>query len=241
MTWPVTWPDEAAADAAGPAIKELCEVYAVACMSALTLHRVGAGPVTIMPESRVRGWYGWGPYVSGEYPLGAFFPGVYPSAQDLKGYVNLTAVEALVLPGPVAAVTEVRVGGAVLPSGAYRVENDMYLVRTDGGSWPARGDGFTVTYLNSHTPGVMGSYAAGVMAEEWLKLLTRVKGGCRLPKSVTNVSRQGLTMEIARGMFPDGVTGMPEVDAYIMLLNPFGLKVAPRVYSPDLPDHRQVR
>jgi hypothetical protein len=54
------------------------------------------------------------------------------------------------------------------------------------------------------------------------------------------VARQGITIEVATGMFPEGVTGMPEIDAYLMLFNPFGLRVMPRVYSPDLPRHRQV-
>lgn len=237
MTWTITWPDEDAADAAGATIKALCELYAVACMTALTLHRVGGDEVTIMPGTveRVTGWWSLTVAIEGEYPLGAF----YPSAQDLR-VSGGTPVEAIDLPGPVGAVTEVVVGGEVLDPTAYRVENGRWLIRLDGGAWPEQSADFTVTYLNSYPAGEMGSYAAGVMAAEWLKLLTQAKGGCRLPKSVTNIQRQGLTMELARGMFPDGVTGMPEVDAYIMLLNPFGLKVAPRVYSLDLPVHRQV-
>ena len=78
------------------------------------------------------------------------------------------------------------------------------------------------------------------MAAEWLKLFNNVKGGCRLPPSITSMTRQGISYTIERGMFPDGVTGIPEIDAYLMLWNPFGLKVAPRVYSLDLPEHRQV-
>lgn len=244
MSWTIKWPDEAAADAAGPAIKRLCELYSVACMTALTLHRVGGDPVTIMPGGlrRVPGHYVMYDAPLGEYAPGGFFGGtVFPSAADLLGTLSVSTVEALDLPGPVGAIVEVRIDGAALDPLAYRVENGRYLVRLDGGSWPVgTGDDFTVTYYNSYPPGEIGSYAAGVMAEEWLKLLTKAKGGCRLPRSVTNIQRQGLTMELARGMFPDGVTGMPEVDAYIMLLNPFALKVMPRVYSPDLPQHRQV-
>ena len=243
MTWPITWPDPAAAAAAGPDVKRLCEVYAGACMTALTLHRVGGNPVTIMPASRERvpGHYVWYAPVADEYPVGAFYPGtLYPSAQDLKTNLTVTEVEAIDLPGPVGAIISVTISGAVLDASAYRVEDGRYLVRIDGGSWPAEsGDNFVVSYYNSHPVDAMGSYAAGVMANEWLKLLT-AKKGCRLPASVTNVNRQGLTFEITRGMFPEGVTGVPEIDAYLMLFNPFGLKVAPRVYSPDLPRHRQV-
>lgn len=244
MTWPITWPAEANIDTVEPPIKRLCEVYAIACMSALTLHRVGGPEVTIMPDGRHRlpGHYVMYDAALGVYAPGYFFPGtVFPSAADLLGTLSVSTVEAVELPGPVGEITEVRISGTVLDPMAYRIEDGRYLVRLDGGRWPfGSGDDFTVTYINSHPVDEMGSYAAGVMAMEWLKLLTNVKGGCRLPKSVTNIQRQGLTMELARGMFPDGVTGMPEVDAYIMLLNPFALKVMPRVYSPDLPRHRQV-
>lgn len=243
MSWPVDWPDEAAADLAGPAVKELCEIYAISCMTALTLHRVGGSPVTIMPTSRdrVEGHWLYAGYHH-DIMLGQFYPGlVYPSAEDLQGGATVVPFTALDLPGPVGAVTEVRVDGAVLDPTLYRVENGRYLVRLDGKGWPVNtGDNFTVTYFNSHPATKMARYAAGVMAAEWLKLFTNAKGGCRLPRSVTNIQRQGLTMELARGMFPDGVTGMPEVDAYIMLLNPFALKVMPRVYSLDMPEHRQV-
>lgn len=242
MSWPITWPESVDLTTLDPNVKRLAELYSTACMTALTLHRVGGNPVTIMPESRVWGHWLYSGFLEGTM-LGWFYPGtVYPSAQDLKlSHYTVLGIEALDLPGPVGAVSSVVIGGAVLDPLAYRVENGRYLVRLDGGSWPAGADDdFTVTYFNSHPVDEMGSYAAGVMAAEWLKLFTNAKGGCRLPKSVTNIQRQGLTMELARGMFPDGVTGMPEVDSYIMLLNPFALKVMPRVYSPDLPKHRQV-
>lgn len=244
MTWPITWPESANIDDVDPAIKTLCELYAGACLTALTLHRVGGAEVTIMPVARQRisGHYVWYSPVPDEYPLGMFYPGtVYPSAQDLITALTVDKVEALELPGPIGLVSEVKIDGDVLAPAAYRIENGRYLVRLDGAPWPTdSGDNFTVTYVNSHPVGALGAHAGGIMAAEWLKLLTNAKGGCRLPRSVTSVSRQGITMEITSGMFPDGVTGLPEVDAFLMLWNPFGLKVAPRVYSPDLPQHRQV-
>lgn len=241
MTWTVDWPASAPTDL-DPNIKALAELYATACLTALTLQRVGGGEVTIMPEaSYVRGWHTlWTP-LADQYPLGHFYPGeFYPSAQDLRALTTYLRRDAVDLPGPVGPVSEVRVNGVALAPSAYRVEDGRYLVRVDGGAWPsASGDGFTVTYRNAHDPGVMGRHAAGILAMEWVKLLTRAKD-CRLPKTLAMVSRNGMTMEITRGMFPDGITGIAEVDAFVMLYNPFGLKVAPRVYSPDLPRHRQV-
>lgn len=244
MTWPIDWPEAAEADkaAATPIQVALAEHYAVASMNSLTLNRVGGNPVTIMPgpSQRVPGHYAWYEPLPGEYRLGSFYPGtVYPSALDLATLTAVDRIEAISLPGPVGAVTEVRVDGAVLDPSAYRVENGAYLVRTDGGSWPAAGDGFTVTYLNSHPVGPVGAYAAGVMAWEWLKTITSGKK-CRLSSKVTSMNRQGIQMDLTPGLFPDGVTGIEEVDLYIRIWNPNGLKTAPRVYSPDLPRHRQV-
>lgn len=244
MTWPVTWPAAANIDAVDPIIKTLCEVYAVASLKALTLQRVGNGAVTIMPDTsreRVPGYYLWLAPVGDAWPLGLFYPGtVYPSVQDLQTTTAVNRVEALDL-YTASAVTEVTVDGLVLDPSSYRLENDRYLIRVDGEAWPASaGDHFTVTYVDTYPVDVMGSHAAGLLAAEWLKLVTADKT-CRLPKSVTNINRQGVTYQITPGMFPGGVTGIPEIDAYVMLFNPFGLKVRPQVYSLDLPAHRQVR
>lgn len=239
MSWPIIWPD--GTEPSDPNIKELSELYASVSMTALTLHRVGGNPVTIMPSRNrhVAGWYST--HSLDGYWFSAFYPGpVYPSAEDLHTLSSIVESEAIDLPGPVADVSEVRVGGVVLDPSKYRVEDGRWLVRTDDGYWPRQADDFTVTYLNSYPVNQLGAVAAGVMANEWRLLISRAKSGCRLPAAATTVQRQGITMEITRGMFPDGVTGIPEIDAYLMLFNPFGLKVAPRVYSPDLPRHRQV-
>lgn len=243
MTWPINWPAYVKVDELDPNIKRLAEVYAEACMKALTLHRVGGNPVSIMPASRdcIPGHYVWFHPVQDLYPVGRFYPGtLYPSEQDLIGSSTVRTVEAVRLPGPVGAVTEVLINGTALDKAAYRVEDGMFLVRIDGKSWPRdSGDNFVVTYYNSYPVDEMGAHAAGVMASEWLKLITGDKK-CRLPSSATTISRQGITIEKATGMFPGNVTGMPEIDAYLYLYNPHALRVAPRVYSPDLPRDRQV-
>jgi hypothetical protein len=238
--WPVTWPEAANIDTVDPSIKRLAELYSVACLTFLTLQRVGGNPLTLMPDPQRReGYWGW----TEPYPgavLSAFYPGAYPSSEDLRRW-NWAQTAAVALPGPVGAVTAVTVDGTVVDPGAYRVEDGKWLVRTDGGLWPAgQGDHFTVSYHNSYPVDYLGAHAAGILALEWLRLFTRSKDKCRLPNSITSISRQGINMQITPGMFPDGLTGIAEIDAYVMLWNPFGLKVAPRVYSLDLPRHRQV-
>lgn len=243
MTWPINWPAAVKADDLDPNIRRLCELYASMCMKALTLHRVGGDPVRLMPGSRdcIAGHYVWFQTIEDLYPVGRFYPGTfYPTEQELQRTHTVRDVEAVTLPGPVGHVSEVLIDRQVLDPKAYRVEDGKYLVRMDGKSWPRdAGDNFVVTYLNSYPVDDMGKHAAGVMAAEWLKLITGDKK-CRLPASATSVSRQGINLEVATGMFPGNVTGLPEIDAYLMLFNPHALRVAPRVYSPDLPQDRQV-
>ena len=59
-------------------------------------------------------------------------------------------------------------------------------------------------------------------------------GKCRLPQGVTSIVRQGVSFEIEGGAFPNGFTGIREVDAWIALWNPDGLRQQAKVYSPDL-------
>lgn len=93
------------------------------------------------------------------------------------------------------------------------------------------GDDLTAPAMGTTPVDAMGAYAAGSLAVEFLKLITNDRK-CRLPSSITNVSRQGLTFEITRGMWPEGKTSLPEVDAYLMLWNPHGLASRPRVFTP---------
>ena len=101
----------------------------------------------------------------------------------------------------VASITEVNIDGEVLPPDAYRVDNFRLLVREDGECWPAcqsmgrpLGTPGTmgITYVPGVAPGAAGLWAAGVLACEYALACTG--GKCRLPSSVTSVSRQGVTM-----------------------------------------------
>lgn len=233
MSWPITWPAAANIGAVDVNIKRLCELYASACMNFLTLNRAGGDSITITPApgDRVLGWYG----TYQGYAAGIFWP-VYPSAVDLKSFLFLFEAEAVRLPGPVGTVSAVTIDGELLDASQYRVEDGIHLVRLEG-SWPSAG--LRVTYTNSIAVDEMGAHAAGVMAAEWLKLITAEKN-CRLNTSARTVTRQGITMDLVGGLFPDGVTNIPEIDAYTMLLNPYRLRVAPRVWSPDLQRPHQV-
>jgi hypothetical protein len=151
----------------------------------------------------------------------------------------------VVLPGYVAEVTRVWIDGAELDRDAYRLDNGRILVRQDGDCWPECQDmnvawdepgAFTVEYVPGIKPGPAGEWAAGVLAYEYAKACSGEK--CRLPSSVTSIARQGVSMEFSQGMFAGGMTGIREVDAFVLSVNPNHLVKPPLVWSPDLPPTR---
>lgn len=232
--WPIVWPGGGEPPNVDEAIIETAIDYAVTVLRTLTLGRVGVEPVTVMPcpetcALRRRTWIA-PTLISGR---------VYNAACGCDRGCGCSSVSRVTLPAPVTRVDEVRVDGVVLDPSAYHVENEVWLVRTDGERWPAcQGDQFTVTYLNAYPPGTIGAVAAGVLADEFVRSLTG--GKCRLPSGVTSVTRQGISMEIASGMFPEGTTGIREVDTFIRIWNPNTLMTVPTVMSPDLPRARQI-
>jgi hypothetical protein len=152
-----------------------------------------------------------------------------------------TEVCEVTFPGPVAKVSHVWLDGVELDPVAYRLDNFNRLVRVDGACWPICQDigapwdqpgAFAVEYVPGLHPGGSGAWMAGILAGEWAKACTG--GKCRLPSTVVNVSRQGVTMDFSEGMFPGGVTGIREVDAWVLSVNPNHLAQPARVWSPDL-------
>jgi hypothetical protein len=220
------------------ALRQRATALAWSALRHLTAGRVGNCPVLIRPCR------------SG--CVGASDSVLNPDYRDGKWYntvcgtcggtgCSCSSVCEVVLPGEVAAVGAVFLGGARLDETAWRVDNGNRLVRTDGDCWPTcqdmsqawdGPDAFSVVFLPGVWPGPDGLWAAGVLACEFAKACTGAK--CRLPSSVRSLTRQGLSMSFTEGMFAGGQTGIREVDAYVASLNPFHVKVPSRVWSPDL-------
>lgn len=147
----------------------------------------------------------------------------------------------IILPGSVAEVWQIKQDGVLLPVDAYRVDNDNRLLRTDGLGWPScqnmiadvdEPGTLAVWYIPGVPIDAAAQWAAGVMTCEFAKACSG--GKCRLPSAVTSIARQGISMDIPSGMFPDGMTGIREVDAFLTSINPNALRIPPRVWSPDL-------
>lgn len=234
-SWPVIWP-EGATEGIDPEVVARAEEMAATTLRMLTLEQVGGVPITVMPcGSGCRK-----PRYSVFHPI-LLETGRYANCWCSDGCGCITE-PTVTLVGPVGRIDEVQINGEIVPATAYELWDGDKLVRIDGGRWPVcAGRNFTVTYLNGYEVDQMGQFIAGVLAMEYIKAATGdSKNKCRLPSSVTSLTRQGVSMTIAPGLFPNNQTGITEVDLYVRQWNPNGLKVANAIYSPDSPHQRQV-
>lgn len=228
--WPVKWPTSFDKTGFDQEALDLAENFAAAVMRFLTLERVGGKTVTITAG------YSW----CRNRSRSNLFR--YDFMLDSDYYLCLCGAfcecgreSSLELVEPVGRVDEVKVRGSIVPPDTYRVVDGKYLVLDS----EVPSCGVEVTYLNGYPVDAMGQHAAGVLAVEYIKLVTGDKK-CRLPSGITSISRQGISMEIASGLFPEGVTNITEVDTYVMLWNPNALRIRPKVYSPDIHPNRQT-
>lgn len=151
-------------------------------------------------------------------------------------------------PTDTASVLEVTVRGEVVPSSAYQIQNNYLLVRTDGECWPTCVDyskqdppEFTVTYLRGEPLSAAMELMTGRLAYEYA-LACEGSDECRLPNRLQSLSRQGVSVQVSIGtQYLDfGMTGLAEVDQFIINVNPYRMQQRPMVLSPDRPRPRMV-
>lgn len=264
LCFPVDWScdqdfyDDLMAEEGGPAVVARAESFAALSLRMLTGYQLGGCPVVVRPCSPrcvpsswlvapVPSGDGFGGYVGlGFTPYianGSWFNGCGCRADDC----SCTTLQKVNLPGWVGSVTEVTIDGVLVPPSVYRVDNGTQLIRTDGGSWPSCQDmnvgpdeegSFTVTYAQGIPVDGNGAYAAGVLAREFA--LACRGGACSLPPGVVQVARSGITIDLAVGSFPGGMTGNREVDLYVQSMNPYAVRSMAEVFSPDVPRARRT-
>jgi hypothetical protein len=154
----------------------------------------------------------------------------------LGGRCQLTGPRAVHLPGPVASIEEVTIAGAVLNASEYVLEGDV-LYRKGTLIWPAQNLGrplgeagtWSVEYLRGYPPPAGTATYVGTLAAEFLKACDG--GNCRLPRTVTTASRNGVTYRVydPAVIYGDGKTGIPEIDLWLAAVNPHHLMAAPQV------------
>lgn len=162
---------------------------------------------------------------------------------------SCTVVEEALLPSPVASITQVKLNGAVMVTGSYRVDDNRLLVRTDGGRWPicqdlAKNDDqantWSVTVKVGQEVPVIGQRAVGELACE---LINGCLGKpCRLPLNLATVTRQGLQINMIdlAELLKARRIGLFWSDMFLTTVNPYGLAGKPVVYDLDGPSFRRA-
>lgn len=253
--WPVRWVCDVSAES--PSATGIAVTSATRILWSLSGRQFGTCTTTLRPcrtdctsSWPAGGWdmwsmpttYGYG-YLDGMYwyPLGC--------GNCDTGGCSCAAVSETRLPTPVDHIVSVKVDGAPLVTGAYRVDNNRLLVRTDGSQWPRcnnlnlnddQAGTWSVTAAYGQAVPESGRVAVGELACEMLKAMRGED--CRLPAGVTQLVRQGITIQYPDigQLLKDGRTGLYLTDLFLASENPNGLRSRARVYSVDRPTYRRA-
>lgn len=235
-------------EALDPSVQERSLALASSTLHRLTGYRVGGCPVTVRPCKRSCTDFNYSASYLNMQGYGG--SGFNPHIAESGAWVNscgchtdcaCESVCEIALPGPVGEVQQVKLDGVVLDPFQYRVDGNsvVWVDQAMECPWPACQDmtlpdseegTFSITYLNSFPVDALGAYAVGILAMEYAKACT--SGKCKLPTGVTSIVRQGVSYDIASGAFPNGLTGLREVDAFIAIWNPGRLRQATGVWFP---------
>lgn len=140
---------------------------------------------------------------------------------------------------PLVSIESVTIDEEVIDPINYRIDDQKWLVRTDCCPWPMCGctcDNFVVQFTFGEAPPQIGADAALILAAEMYRAMTPGVSDCRLPARLTSITRQGVSMALIDPMdFMDkGLTGIYQIDMFIMSYNPAKQIKKPMVWSPDV-------
>lgn len=155
--------------------------------------------------------------------------------------------------GTIDSVEEVTINGNIIAAGpgfGYEVRNGSWLVRLpDEGSterryWPGRNrvdldasdsPTFTVSFTYGSLPPSAGKSAAIALACEYVKARCG-EDSCLLPSNTTSFNREGIDVQVQSPVSVDTIVkALPlEVQLFVQSVSPHGVRMAPRVFSPDV-------
>lgn len=150
-----------------------------------------------------------------------------------------------------SAITQVKIDGVVVNPARYRVDDYRWLVyvpespTAERQAWPCcqdlsapdtAEDTWVISYAHGTAPprgGVRSAMELGCqLATAWTPA---VAGTCQLPKRVTTLARQGVTMAVLDPMtlYKDGLTGLSGVDLWVASANRGRANRPATVWSPN--------
>jgi hypothetical protein len=241
--------------AVSPALTGYALNAATRVLWALSGRRYGTCQVTLRPCRRdCYDTWPWGWSLWDRPPLGTWTDSSYRywfpvGCGSCGSDCSCSSVSETVLPSPVSSIVQVKVDGTPLVTGAYRVDNNRLLVRTDGQTWPycnnlnkddTQVGTWSVTANYGEDVPQAARFAVGELACELIKAATGTD--CRLPPGVTNLARQGVNISIPDfgELLRDGRTGLYLVDMFLVSENPHKLTQRARVYNVDHPSVRRT-
>lgn len=203
---------------------------------------------------QVNGWSAWtggNPFAAGWAPggwqaRGWWFP---IGCGGCVGDCSCTTLQEIALPSPVAEIVQVKLDGAVMATGSYRVDNWNTLVRTDGGVWPACQDmslpdtaegTMSVTVRVGKKVPVLGELAVGELACIFIAGC-QPNSVCAVPGHLIAQTRAGVSQAFTdvSQLVEQGLVGGEMGDLFLRTFNPSRLQSRSSVHSPDYrPDRR---
>lgn len=232
--------------------RERAVALASSALVGLTAGRVNTCPITVRPCAPRCCIPGFAAYSgAGWMNPSISSPGVWINGCGCSGNCSCSTACEITLPGPVGRVDQVLIDGTPVDLSNFRLDNGNILVWQGGGNCPfnvaqdlslpdSEPGTFSITYLNAYPPGRQGAIAAAYLAMEFAKAC-KPKGKCALPRGVTDVVRNGVSFTIEAGLFPNGLTGIDVVDAFIERWNPNHRRQQTKIWSPGQSKMRRTR
>ena len=214
--------------------RNAAEDLAVHVLWALSGRQFGVCDTTVRPCPNYSQGFGYGPFIPTldmghwvNWPCGCI------------GSCSVSGPQVVHLPGPVAEIVEVRIGGVPLAESGYQLEgNALYRICDSGCQWPRQDLGrplgesgtWSVTYaLGIPVPAGVDKLT-GQLAREFLNAACGDEDECRLPRTLVSTTRRGVTNVFDPSkILAAGKTGLTEVDLWLSAVNPHGLAQAPEV------------
>lgn len=156
---------------------------------------------------------------------------------------SCSSASEVILPAPVQSIVEVVIDGEVLPPSGYALYDGLRLVRTEG-EWPLCQDwtvpvsgvgAWHITPVFGQPVPVLGQRAVAELAHE-IDKACRGAGDCRLlDPRLESITRAGVTKRyVAADKIREAdLIGLPLCDRFLAAVNPYGLRVGPRIWNPD--------
>ncbi|MBV9919270.1 MAG: hypothetical protein JOY78_00225 [Pseudonocardia sp.] len=178
-------------------------------------------------------------YPSGD-PIAPFIPVYWGGSWinmtcSCRRRCTLTGPRAAHLPGPVNEIVTVTEAGVVLDPSQYALEGEV-LYRV-GQAWPPQNldrplgepNTWSVDYLRGYPAPAGVATFVGLLTKEFLAACNGDK--CRLPRTVTGVTRQGVSYQVynPQTIYASGKTGLAEIDLWLAAINPHAAMAAPKV------------